>query len=213
MIELALKRHEITDWNLGSPAEKRMQGHIDVPLNSQGMLDADNNARDLSQVHFDVILSSDMQRCFYGANAQARYAGMQAIADPRWRERDFGNHAGHTLADIGYTNPSYRDISHHFYNCDCPNGEFVSDYQARVRGALEDTFDEHDGQKVMVHTHSGVIVVGMNVLFGEEIIPENARRTKNGCVSYLFVERDGKGFKVVDSLINIPYSEIPKGHS
>jgi probable phosphoglycerate mutase len=57
---ICFARHGETDWN----AERRMQGHIDTPLNSHGQLQAQRLAQSLQRAGhtFDHLYSSDLQR-------------------------------------------------------------------------------------------------------------------------------------------------------
>ena len=62
-------RHGETNWN----AERRMQGHIDIPLNANGIFQAERLANALIRVKhpFDVIYSSDLERALHTANVVA----------------------------------------------------------------------------------------------------------------------------------------------
>ena len=53
-------RHGETDWN----KEHRIQGHVDIPLNDQGKLDAKKAKDKLKKVKFDVVFSSPLSRAY-----------------------------------------------------------------------------------------------------------------------------------------------------
>ena len=57
---ICFARHGETDWN----AERRMQGHIDIPLNNHGQAQAQLLAQSLQRAGhaFDHLYSSDLQR-------------------------------------------------------------------------------------------------------------------------------------------------------
>lgn len=55
---LYIVRHGQTDWNV----RKIIQGHSDIPLNTEGQEQARVLAESLKNVHFDKIISSDLVR-------------------------------------------------------------------------------------------------------------------------------------------------------
>jgi len=86
-------RHGQTDWN----TKGLMQGRDDVPLNSEGIKQAENASRELktalenSGFRFDKIYSSPLSRARVTANTIASDIGTyEVILDERLIERDFG---------------------------------------------------------------------------------------------------------------------------
>ena len=59
-------RHGETDWNV----QRRLQGHIDTPLNQTGLAQAEATAKGLQGHAFDALYSSDLIRTLQ----TARYA-------------------------------------------------------------------------------------------------------------------------------------------
>ena len=57
-MKLYLVRHGITDWN----ARKKIQGQVDIPLNEEGKRLARETAEGLSDVPFDLCISSPLCR-------------------------------------------------------------------------------------------------------------------------------------------------------
>ena len=121
---IVLIRHGETAWN----AERRLQGHIDIALNAQGVRQAEALADALAGERFDAIIASDLQRAHQTAQAVARRHGMQVSTDPFLRERCFGGFEGLLYAEIEARFPHQfkawqaRDIDARF-----PEGVFVAE--------------------------------------------------------------------------------------
>jgi probable phosphoglycerate mutase len=94
--QIVLIRHGETAWN----AERRLQGHIDIALNAEGLRQAEALAGALSGEHFDAIYASDLQRAHQTAQALAVRQGMLVHTDPALRERCYGGFEGLLYADI-----------------------------------------------------------------------------------------------------------------
>jgi probable phosphoglycerate mutase len=82
---LCLIRHGETTWN----AERRLQGHIDIPLNAKGEVQARQMAQALkdAKLAFDVLYTSDLKRASDTANAVVQLFGVQAKVESTLRER------------------------------------------------------------------------------------------------------------------------------
>lgn len=93
MIRFYFIRHGETEWNVQS----RFQGIEDIPLNETGMRQAQECGRGLKQtdIPFDCIVSSPLERAFVTAQTIAGYLGITEIhKDPRLIERNFGKVSG-----------------------------------------------------------------------------------------------------------------------
>jgi len=93
---IVLIRHGETAWN----AERRLQGHIDIALNAEGLRQAEALAAALADERFDAIVASDLQRAHQTAQAVARVQGMAVQSDPGLRERCYGGFEGLLYAEI-----------------------------------------------------------------------------------------------------------------
>lgn len=159
---LCLVRHGETAWN----TERRLQGHIDIPLNDNGLAQAEATARSLSGHAFAALYSSDLQRARQTAAAITRRHGLDAAHDARLRERHYGFFQGLTYDEAERRHPEFyrrfkaRDPALAFPEC----GESLGAFAARVRAALDDIVGRHVGETVLVVTHGGVLDIAHRIV-------------------------------------------------
>ena len=156
MTSIVLIRHGETAWN----AERRLQGHIDIALNAEGERQAQALGDALAGEHFDVIVSSDLQRAHQTAQALAR--GRPVAIDPGSRERCFGGFEGLLYAEIEARFPiefaawQARDIDAHM-----PHGarqaESFREFYDRTTRAILAWAQAHPGQSLALVAHGGVL--------------------------------------------------------
>ncbi len=89
---ILLIRHGETAWN----AERRLQGHLDIPLNAEGERQAALLGAALAGEAIDHVLSSDLGRARQTAEAILRARGIAPAVqvDPQLRERCYGGFEG-----------------------------------------------------------------------------------------------------------------------
>ncbi|HJW54812.1 MAG TPA: histidine phosphatase family protein [Burkholderiaceae bacterium] len=158
MTEVLLIRHGETAWN----AVKRLQGHLDVPLNAKGEQQAAALGRALRDEPLDAVFSSDLQRALHTAQALAAPRGMEVQVDPGLRERCYGAFEGMMYADIGQRYPEAyaawqaRDIDARF-----PQGvhvaETLREFSQRVIHTMTRILEQGCYRKVALVTHGGVL--------------------------------------------------------
>jgi len=95
-LNIILIRHGETAWN----AERRLQGHLDIPLNTEGERQAKRLAEALAPESIDLVYASDLQRARQTAQAVARLRGMPVHVDHGLRERCYGGFEGLLYSEI-----------------------------------------------------------------------------------------------------------------
>lgn len=158
MTELLFIRHGETAWN----AERRLQGHLDIPLNAEGERQAAALGQALASERLDAIVSSDLQRAMQTARAVAAPRGMQVLVDKGLRERCFGAFEGLLYDEIALRFPhdhaawKARDPDARY-----PQGvhaaETLNEFFARVRSAVERLVHQRPCRKMALVTHGGVL--------------------------------------------------------
>lgn len=163
MVRLVLWRHGQTTWN----AERRFQGHSDIPLDATGQEQASSAARYLAAMRPSAIFSSDLARATQTAERLARLAGLPVQVDKDLRERGGGAWEGLTDAEIRAGYP----VEYPTWNP--PDGEPVTAVASRVASAFERAADTvSDGSLAVLVSHGAAISLGISRLLG---LPERVR--------------------------------------
>jgi probable phosphoglycerate mutase len=152
--QFILVRHGETDWNrLG-----RIQGHLDSPLNPQGVAQAESVAARLSHEPFDRLVCSDLGRARSTAEIIARRTGHTAEADARLRERHYGIFQGLTRAEARSTySDAYAEYEAEDVDHAIPGGESVRACFRRNLACLQELAARHAGSRIVVVAHGGVL--------------------------------------------------------
>lgn len=143
---ICLVRHGETDWNL----QHRYQGQADIPLNVAGSEQARRVADAIGDDGWDAIASSPLSRAMETARAIAASAGIdtdEIEQDPDLAERAYGEAEGLTL----------DEREERFPDGDWPGLEEWDDVAKRSMLALEHIAGRHQGERVLVVCHGGVI--------------------------------------------------------
>ncbi len=98
---LIVIRHGETAWN----RERRLQGQLDIPLNDTGRAQACALAEALAGEPIDAVYTSDLGRAMQTAAPLAETLGLQVRAEPRLRERCYGDLEGMTYAEVAEKRP------------------------------------------------------------------------------------------------------------
>lgn len=158
MTELIVIRHGETDWN----RQHRFQGQIDVPLNAVGLEQADRVAHALADEPLDLIVTSDLQRARTTAEAlarsQRRAPQLLPLTEALWREQGFGVLEGLDVPTIRAEHPDlWQQWLRHEADYAPPGGESNRMFHARVMRALQALLAAHEGRRVAVFSHGGVL--------------------------------------------------------
>ena len=145
-MELLLVRHGETDWN----RDRRVQGHTDVPLNEAGRTQAASLARELAGEDLDAVYSSDLARARETAEAIAAPHGLDVVALPALRERNFGTWEGMTDAEIIERFPEAQTRP-------WGDAETQDEMGDRVLAAVHEIAARHPHGRVVVVAHGGPI--------------------------------------------------------
>jgi 2,3-bisphosphoglycerate-dependent phosphoglycerate mutase len=156
--DIILIRHGETAWN----AERRLQGHIDIGLNEEGLRQAEALGAALSAERIDAIVASDLLRAQHTAQAVARHHRLPVRLDARLRERCYGAFEGLLYAEIKARYPQeFAAMQAREVDAVLPPGEragesFRQFYQRTVQ-AVHALAAAHPGQVLALVAHGGVL--------------------------------------------------------
>lgn len=99
MKTIVIVRHCTTAWNI----ERRIQGHIDIPLHESGIKEAHTLGKELSsspKIKIQKIIASDLIRAAHTGQVINEYLGVPIETDRRLRECKYGSLEGKTKEEI-----------------------------------------------------------------------------------------------------------------
>jgi probable phosphoglycerate mutase len=156
--DIILIRHGETAWN----AERRLQGHLDIPLNAEGERQAALLAAALAGETIDLVVSSDLKRAYQTAQALAGRKGFPVHQDAALRERGYGGFEGLLYSEIEQRFPrEFASWQAREVDAPLPEGrnraESFRDFFERATGAILALAAAHPGRTLALVAHGGVL--------------------------------------------------------
>ena len=184
-VRVCLVRHGETDWN----AERRIQGHRDLPLNATGLAQAAALPRGLAGLAVDAIYSSDLLRARQTAQPLADALGLQLHLEPRLRERNFGCCEGKTVDEVMAGDELIaQGLSARRPDFVLPGGESLLQHQARIEACFACLAARHAGQVIVVVSHGGVLDLVFRRACGVAIEKPRDFPLPNASVNWLTID-------------------------
>ncbi|MGF6954436.1 histidine phosphatase family protein [Paraburkholderia youngii] len=152
-------RHGETDWN----RIKRIQGHIDIPLATTGIAQAQRLAQRLAAeakqgARLDAIYSSDLQRAQQTAQPIGEALDLPLQSRENLRERSYGAFQGHDSDEIALRFPDeYAQWQTRDPGFAPPGGESHRVFYHRIMHAIVPLVAAHPGGRIVCVTHGGVL--------------------------------------------------------
>lgn len=169
-MELYIVRHGETGYNkMGL-----LQGRTDIPLNQNGIMQAEQLKKTLENVSIDVVISSPLKRAIETASIVK--PDKPIYIDPRLEERGLGEYEGKPSKIYD------KDLYHQYLeNCTLKSVEGIRELIERIRKFVLELKQTYQGKTILLVTH-GAWINGLFYCF--EPIPEdgNLKRInlKNG---------------------------------
>jgi broad specificity phosphatase PhoE len=160
-------RHGATDYS----RERRFAGSRDVPLTTDGRLQAEAVAQALAGAGVAAVYTSPLERARVCAELIAKPHRLEARVEPDVREMAFGAWEGMTRDELAMRFPREAEawrLTPHLVTP--PGGETLGAVAARVRGTLDRLIAAHAGETAVLVAHA--IVVRLIVLGALGLGPE-----------------------------------------
>lgn len=181
---MILIRHGETDWNI----QHRVQGHVDIPLNDNGLQQAKRVAERMRSEVIDALYSSDLQRAKRTAEIIAEYHCLDVQIDPRLRERNYGQLEGLTKEQIDSRFPNYQSRDHAIQD-----QETLEQVRKRAMEALAEIGQQFKNGTVAVVSHGGWINAVLYVI-SKGRVGTGITHLRNTSISTLIY--DGKNWRI-----------------
>jgi broad specificity phosphatase PhoE len=158
---LTLLRHGESEGNSAGV----LQGQSDYPLTTAGHNQAQQLASHWksSEMHFDLIISSPLQRALQTAEIISDYLKSPIEIDQAWKERDFGRLQNTNMQELNQHTPPV-DFFHPFEQIG-GNGESQLDLYLRAAQALQNILRRPAGSYLVV-SHGGILNKALYVILG-----------------------------------------------
>jgi probable phosphoglycerate mutase len=194
-------RHGETEWNV----QHRIQGNGDSPLTALGMAQADAIAERLAREPFEALVASDLGRAMQTAQCIARRTGHEVIPDPRLRERHFGEGEGLTYTEIDRLHPGAfsrtREMDPDYR---VPGGETRREFHRRIMRTFEALAEAHDGQRIAVVAHGGVLAAIYRVIHDIPVAQPHTIPIANAAYNAISFEADRWSLEAWDDVAHLP---------
>ena len=161
-----LLRHAETHWN----REKRIQGHLNSALTSEGKLQAEKWGRLISTFQWDRIITSDLGRALETATRANLSLNLTIDQEARLREQNWGRWEGKKIAALKTEAQLNEQMDAGWAFCP-PEGEDRETVWERGRKALSEAAAKWPGKNLLVITHQGMIKCLVYRLCGRKFLP------------------------------------------
>ena len=181
-------RHGETAWNV----DTRLQGHLDIALNSKGIWQAEQVARALADEPVEAIYTSDLLRAWHTARAIAQSTEAPLVASQDLRERSFGNFEGKTYAELKAQWPEaslrWRKREPDWAP---PGGESLLALRQRISSTVAAMAAQHMGGQIVLVAHGGVMDVLYRLATGQELQAPRTWQLGNAAINRLLWTSEG----------------------
>ena len=180
-------RHGETRLN----AQDQFRSWIDVPLDDNGVKQAQDVAEFLAHFPISMIFASPLNRTQHTAQIIAQKVGAQVEVDSHLLPWNLGVLAGQPKEPLKGIRDYYLDHPDE----PIPNGESIKQFESRFAGILGKVIAlGQGGQLPLLVTHTSNVVAAHNLLTGSEDRPEASDTVQPGGVAGIF--QNGQGFDV-----------------
>ncbi len=194
MTTIYIVRHGETTWNV----KRKMQGHKDSPLTKKGIEQAKDIKKELDNIHFYRVFSSDLLRAKKTAEIIALEKKLAVTTTKALRERSFGKYEGTTVKEmqslITKLKKSLKKKFSYEMIDDVENNEQLL---LRLIPFLREVAIAYKGKNILVVSHGGVMKL-LLIHFGSASY-DNYEKLFVKNTSYIKLESDGVDFFIKET--------------
>ena len=176
-------RHGETDWNVAT----RIQGQIDISLNTQGQWQASQVAKALADEELHAVYASDLSRAWVTAQQIAAHHQQDVKQVIALRERHYGFFEGQTWDEIQTAHPEdaalWRDRDPHW--TPKSGGESLVMLHERVKHMVNEIASQHRGEQIALVTHGGVLDIIYRIATGQDLQVARTWKLRNTAINRL----------------------------
>ena len=167
--QVLLIRHGQSQGN----AEGRFGGHTATPLSQRGLQQAWATASALATESITAIYSSDLERAMQTASALSDLTHLTINSCDAFRERSVGVMEGLTFEEAAEQHPDqYAALLRRDFEHVLTGGESYRQLLDRARQKLDEIISKHQGETIVVFSHTGTICILALHLMGALDAPE-----------------------------------------
>lgn len=184
---LYIVRHGQTDWNI----QGITQGETDIPLNSEGIKQAQTLGKKLKNIKFDTVFSSDLIRAKKTAEIIALEKKLAIKTAKALRERRYGRFEGTPQHEMREIYDTWERLSRKERISYKPYEGYETDEEiiGRYITFLREVAVLYLGKKVLIVSHGGVMRVLLNHLSDTTYLTGSIPN-----LAYIKLESDGVDF-------------------
>lgn len=185
-MKIYLTRHGQTNLN----KKELMQGRFDEPLNETGIEQAKIARSKVSDIKFDAVYSSPLDRAKTTASIIGDISKEDIIVDERIIEVDFGQYEMYPYKGLGLRMTAYWMFPEIFKAPKNKGVETVEEMIKRSREFMQE-LEQKDYENVLIVCHGGIIRTLAGYLLDKKNGMKWRPRPKN-CEIRVFEYKDGK---------------------
>lgn len=205
-----LVRHGLTDWNI----EKRFQGTLDIPLNHDGVFQAQTAALRCKELKLERIYHSTLARAAQTAQIIADASGTPLIPNSGFNEVSLGVFQGlnHPQAREKYPEAYERYFADRIHAAP-PEGESLYQVQQRALKALGNVEQDAAGcARIAVVSHGALLKSLLAAIAGIPLEQFANFDVSNGSISVVESSPGSRRLITLNSMAHFgdPYVEMAK---
>ena len=153
-MKLTLIRHaKVEESYIG-----KYNGHNDIGLSKEGLLQAKKLAKKVQEKRFDKVYCSDLTRA--KETLKAFNLKSETIFTQEIREKSWGVHEGMSFEEIEETGIKYKNFNQWIEALD---GERTREYRERIKKYFYEVIAKDEAKNILVVTHAGVIKMLLSI--------------------------------------------------